>query len=145
MIDRRRQISWWVAVAAMVVNAACAGNPAPGEPGYRFNLNGTYDALFSAQGTDFTGAAELSTAPGGVVTGIVKLTSPEAVTADLEGTVADSSFRFEATYSRSGGCEGALMGRGEIRPDGAGTSGGVDIADDCLGGMMEGRFRFSRP
>jgi hypothetical protein len=144
MIDRRRRIAPLAGVIAILLSFGCAGNPEPGEPGYRFNLNGTYDATFSAQGMDFTGTADLATAAGGAVTGTVRLTSPEMVTAELEGMVADSSFSFESTYSRAGGCEGALLGGGEIQSDGLGTSGDVDIADDCMGGVMEGSFRFTR-
>ncbi len=144
MIDRVPRISLLAAIAAVAVSVGCAGNPEPGDPGYRFNLNGTYDARFSAQGMDFTGSAELATSPGGAVTGTVRLTSPETVTAELEGMVADSTFSFESTYSRAGGCEGALLGGGEIQSEGAGTSGDVDIADDCMGGVMEGSFSFTR-
>jgi hypothetical protein len=144
MNHRGHRIPLLMAMTAILVSVGCAGNPAPGEPGYRFNLNGTYDALFSAQGMDFTGTADLATAAGGAVTGTVRLTSPETVTAELEGMVADSTFSFESTYSRAGGCEGALLGGGEIQSDGVGTSGDVDIADDCMGGVMEGSFRFTR-
>jgi hypothetical protein len=79
------------------------------------------------------------------VTGELRLTSPESVTADLAGTVADSTFQFESTYTRSGGCDGALVGSGSIAPEGAGTSGDLDVADDCAGGLMEGSFELSRP
>ncbi|MCL7980197.1 MAG: hypothetical protein M8865_09880 [marine benthic group bacterium] len=144
MNHRGYRIPLRVAMAAILVSAGCAGNPAPGESGYRFNLNGTYDAMFSAQGMDFTGTADLSTAEGGAVTGTVRLTNPETVSAELKGMVADSTFSFESTYSRAGGCEGALLGGGEILSDGVGTSGDVDIADDCMGGVMEGSFRFTR-
>ncbi|MCL7965740.1 MAG: hypothetical protein M8840_04315 [marine benthic group bacterium] len=144
MNHRGYRIPLLVAIAAILISVGCAGNPAPGESGYRFNLNGTYDAMFSAQGMDFTGTADLSTAEGGAVTGTVRLTNPETVSAELKGMVADSTFSFESTYSRAGGCEGALLGGGEILSDGVGTSGDVDIADDCMGGVMEGSFRFTR-
>ena len=133
------------AISAALLGAACAGNPAPGESGYRFNLQGDYDVLISVQGMDFTGTADLSTVPGGVVTGELRLTSPEPVTADLTGSVADSTFSFESTYTRGGGCEGALIGTGAIEPEGTGSSGNLDVADDCAGGMMEGKFELSRP
>ena len=144
MNHRGYRIPLLAAIAAILVSVGCAGNPAPGESGYRFNLNGTYDAMFSAQGMDFTGTADLSTAEGGAVTGTVRLTNPETVSAELKGMVADSTFSFESTYSRAGGCEGALLGGGEILSDGVGTSGDVDIADDCMGGVMEGSFNFTR-
>lgn len=132
------------AVVAVWLGAACAGNPAPGESGYRFNLQGDYDVVISVQGMAFTGTAQLTTVPGGAVTGELRLTSPEPVTAALTGLVADSTFQFESTYTRSGGCEGALIGSGAIETEGAGSSGDLDVADDCAGGMMEGSFELSR-
>ena len=121
-------------IPVALLGAACAGNPAPGESGYRFNLQGDYDVLISVEGMAFTGTAELSTVPGGAVTGELRLTSPEPVTAALTGMVADSTFQFESTYTRSGGCEA----------EGLGSSGNLDVADDCAGGMMEGSFELSR-
>jgi hypothetical protein len=132
------------AIPAVLLCSACAGNPAPGESGYRFNLQGSYDVALTVQGMAFTGTAELDTAPGGAVTGEIRLDSPEAVTAALTGMVADSSFQFESTYTRGGGCEGALLGSGAIAAEGAGSSGILDVADDCAGGVMEGSFEFSR-
>jgi hypothetical protein len=131
-------------IPAALLGAACAGNPAPGDSGYRFNLQGEYDVLISVQGMAFTGTAELSTVKGGAVNGELRLTSPEPVTAELTGVVADSTFKFESTYTRSGGCEGALIGSGAIEAEGAGSSGNLDVADDCAGGIMEGSFELSR-
>lgn len=131
-------------IPAVLLGSACAGNPAPGESGYRFNLQGSYEVALTVQGMAYTGMADLNTAPGGAVTGEIRLESPEAVTAALTGLVADSTFQFESTYTRSGGCEGALIGSGGITPEGAGSSGILDVADDCAGGVMEGSFEFSR-
>lgn len=132
------------AVAAALVGSACAGNPAPGESGYRFNMQGAYDVELDVQGMVITGRAQLNTVPGGAVTGELRLTSPEAVTADLTGVVSDSTFQFESTYVRSGGCEGVLIGYGDIEVEGVGSSGSLDVADDCAGGM-EGSYELSRP
>ena len=130
-------------VAGLAVG--CAGNPAPGDSGYAYNLNGTYEAVFEAQGTGYTGTMSISTAPGGVVTGTVLLTSPAEVIGDVTGMVADSTFQFESDYVREGGCGGTLMGAGPIQPGGAGSTGLVEIADDCMGGMMEGSFELVLP
>ncbi len=127
------------------LSGACSGNPAPGESGYPFNLNGTYDTRFEVQGTNYTGTMIVSTAPGGVVTGSVLLTSPAEVIGDIEGTVADSTFVFESTYTRDGGCGGLLTGTGGIRAEGATSSGTIEIADDCAGGIMEGTYSVIRP
>ena len=142
--------STWLRAAASVLSVAlltvgCAGNPAPGDSGYEFNLNGTYDAVFEAQGTAYTGTMSVSTAPGGVVTGTVLLTSPAEVIGDVTGMVADSTFQFESDYMRDGGCGGTLIGAGPIQSGGAGSSGFVEIADDCMGGMMEGSFELVLP
>jgi hypothetical protein len=133
------------ALSVALLGAGCAGNPAPGESGYRFNLNGTYDAVFEAQGTAYTGTMSVSTAPGGVVTGTVFLTSPAEVIGDVTGTVVDSTFQFESDYLRDGGCGGTLLGAGPIQSGGAGSSGLIEIADDCMGGMMEGSFELALP
>ena len=130
---------------ALLLSGACAGNPAPGEPGYPYNLQGRYDVVFSVQGMDYTGTAELGTVRGGAVTGEIRLEYPEPITADLNGTVADSTFRFESVYTRSGDCDGALLGTGAIRPEGTGSSGDVEVIDDCVGGVMEGGFELTRP
>lgn len=130
---------------AAFLAAGCAGNPEPGDSGYRFNLNGGYDAMVEAQGTAYMGTAELTTLPGGAVTGSIVLTSPGQVEADVTGTVTDSTFQFESVYVRDGGCEGVLLGTGRIEPEGVAASGSVDIADDCSGSMLAGSFKFSRP
>ena len=142
--------STWLRAAASVLSVAflamgCAGNPAPGDSGYEYNLNGTYDAVFEAQGTSYTGTVSVSTAPGGVVTGTVLLTSPAEVIGDVTGMVADSTFQFESDYVRDGGCGGTLIGLGPIESGGAGSSGTIEIADDCMGGMMEGSFELALP
>lgn len=132
-------------LAVSVLAAGCAGNPAPGESGYKYNLNGTYETVFEAQGTNYTGTMSVTTAPGGVVTGAVLLTSPAEVIGDVTGTVVDSTFTFESDYVRDGGCGGTLIGTGAILSGGTGSSGTVEIADDCMGGMMEGSFELARP
>ncbi len=59
--------------------------------------------------------------------------------------VADSTFQFESDYVRDGGCGGTLIGTGPIESGGTGSSGTVEIADDCMGGMMEGSFELALP
>lgn len=142
--------SKWLRAAATILSVsalsgACAGNPAPGESGYPYNLNGTYEATFEAQGTRYTGTLALTTAAGGVVTGSVLLTSPTEVKGDVSGTVADSTFEFGSTYTRDGGCGGLLTGKGGVEADGVASSGSIEIADDCAGGIMEGTYSVVRP
>ena len=132
-------------LSVSVLAAGCAGNPAPGESGYKYNLNGTYETVIEAQGTAYTGTMSVSTAPGGAVTGTVLLTSPAEVIGDVTGMVVDSTFGFESDYVRDGGCGGTLIGTGAILSGGAGSSGTVEIADDCMGGMMEGSFELVLP
>ena len=87
------------AIPAVLLCSACAGNPAPGESGYRFNLQGSYDGALSVQGMAYTGTAELSTAPGGAVTGEIRLESPEAVTVSFDLGEACSMREFRLWFS----------------------------------------------
>lgn len=142
--------STWMRAAATLLSVsllsgACAGNPAPGESGYPYNLNGTYETTFEAQGTSYTGTMAVTTATGGVVTGSVLLTSPTEVKGDISGTVADSTFEFSSTYTRDGGCAGLLTGKGGVESNGVASSGTIEIADDCAGGIMEGTYSVVRP
>ncbi len=132
------------AISLSVLAGACAGNPQPGDSGYRFNLNGTYETTFEAMGTKYTGTMTVRTASAGAVTGAVLLTSPTEVIGDIEGTVVDSTFQFESSYSRDGGCGGLLTGAGRIQPNGGTSSGTIEIADDCAGGLMEGTYSLAR-
>jgi hypothetical protein len=125
--------------------AGCAGNPEPGEKGYPFNLNGTYDAVFVVQGMPYAGKSTLSTAPGGVVTGDVRFDSPAEVLGSFDGSVRDSTLLFESTYERDMGCRGTVIGEGTVVSGGAGATGTIEVADDCGGGVMEGTFEIARP
>ncbi|NIP78877.1 MAG: hypothetical protein GWM90_06620, partial [Gemmatimonadetes bacterium] len=64
------------AVLAFAALFACAHVPVPGEPGYPYNLDGTYRVRFSVEGESYRGTADLSTAVGGAVTGEFRLSSP---------------------------------------------------------------------
>ncbi|MCG8467176.1 MAG: hypothetical protein MJB57_03070, partial [Gemmatimonadetes bacterium] len=56
---------------------ACAGAPGPGDPGYEYNLNGTYAGEVAADdGSAFAGVFEFQTLPGGEITGTMALTDP---------------------------------------------------------------------
>ncbi|MDX1576909.1 MAG: hypothetical protein R3266_00425 [Gemmatimonadota bacterium] len=116
--------------------AACAGNPAPGEPGYDYNLDGTYIAEFVGDdGTVFTGSMTLETLPGGEVTGTMDLVDPLAITGQVGGLIVGSEASFEVTFDiPDQGCGGIVAGSGVIAAGGGGVEGMFDdITDDCGG------------
>jgi hypothetical protein len=144
-MNARRGIPGAVALVAAGVLTGCAGNPAPGEKGYPYNLNGEYDAVFVVQGMPYSGLTTLSTAPGGAVTGEIRFDRPVDVLGSFDGSVRDSTLLFESMYERDMGCQGTVIGEGTVLPGGAGASGTIQVADDCGGGVMEGTFEFAGP
>ncbi len=143
---RTKSRSSWVLVSAAggILAAGCAGNPAPGEKGYPFNLDGAYDAMIEVQGMPYTGVMTLRTGSAGAVTGELRFTSPVEVTGTVTGTIADSTFTFQSPYIRDMGCEGTVFGEAVVARGGGGASGPAEVADDCAGGVMEGRFQIGR-
>lgn len=120
--------------------AACAGNPQPGEPGYPYNLTGTYQALFMVAGEANRGTMELSTAPGGLVSGGFVVTEPAAVLGEVEGRIVADSIEFQMPYERTGSCSGVVHGRSAIAEGGAAFGGDILLDDSCAGetpGTME--------
>ena len=144
-MSARAHVAIGIAVLGAGLLAGCAGNPGPGEKGYAYNVNGTYDAVFVVQGMPYSGTATLSTAPGGAVTGEIRFERPEEVLGSFDGSVSDSTLLFESLYERDMGCRGTVIGQGTVLPAGAGVSGTIEIADDCGGGVMEGTFEIARP
>lgn len=134
------------AVAALLVGAACAANPKPGEPGYAYNLTGSYDVTFVVEGTPYTGTADLSTAPGGALSGTVALDDPATVLGSIDrGTVVGDSVHYNGSYSiQENGCSGTFEGHGTIAEGGAGANGPFRVEDDCDSGTLSGTFSFQR-
>jgi hypothetical protein len=121
---------------------ACAGNPRPGEPGYRFNVEGTYRASFVVEGTPYGGTMALATAPGGAVTGSMMVVDPP-MDSQATGSVAADTLRLTIPYSMPNGCTGTASLLGPIADGGDAVSGTMALQDSC-GGALSGTFSFSR-
>lgn len=126
---------------------ACAGKapprePAPGDPGYAFNVSGSYTGMFSVEGQTISAVMVLETGPEGVVTGEVRV--PEmGITAPVEGTVAGDQFTLHIGYFNPGsGCNGAARSTATVEQGGGSFSGGMAISE--CGQSMSGSVRFRR-
>lgn len=140
-----RKFSRVLAVLPFLV-AACAGNPEPGDEGYPYNLNGTYDAEFvtDEDGQAFAGSLTLGTAQGGVVTGMMELRDPATVEGDVEGLIFEDELTITIPYTIiDNGCSGVASGLGVIAEGGDSVTGHVDIADEC-GGPSGATFTLTR-
>ena len=124
--------------------AACAGNPEPGESGYPYNLTGRYQAEFVVEGTPYRGTMDLSTAPGGAVTGSFTVSDPAEVVGSVEGTLLADSLDFQMPYEiLETGCAGVVRGRGAVAEAGAGMGGAIQV-DDACDGQMSGTLTLTR-
>ena len=132
-----------VLLHAAWVAAACAGNPQPGAPGYRYNVSGAYDANFVVEGTSYAGTASLTTASGGAVTGTVAVTSPMTLNMNAAGTVVADSLRVSLPYTMPDGCNGTAYLSGTVTVGGD-SAGGVMSVDDSCGGTLGGTFTLTR-
>jgi hypothetical protein len=129
-------------IAATLV--ACAGNPKPGEPGYAYNLVGSYQAEFVVDGTPYRGMMDLSTAPGGVVSGSFTVIDPARVEGTVQGSIVADTVAFEMPYEiKDNGCIGVVYGRHAIA-EGGGTFGGDIRLEDSCGGEMTGTATVQR-
>jgi hypothetical protein len=139
MLDIRRVMP----IAVAVLYGACAGNPQPGDPGYAYNLSGTYDATYIVNDEPYSGTIDLSTAPGGDVTGTFLLGDPDLIEGSFSGVIAGNEFTYSGPYQIAGGCGGTVSGSGFITEGGTLVSGEVQVDDEC-GGPMLGTYSFSR-
>jgi hypothetical protein len=122
---------------------ACAGNPKPGDSGYRFNVTGPYTAHFDVSGQPYDGTMTLATARGGTVTGSMALVSPATINSQVTGTVLADTLRLSIPYATPDGCGGTAALIGTIAEGGAAANGTMDVQDSC-GGALEGTFTLSR-
>lgn len=123
--------------------AACAGNPQPGESGYPYNLTGRYQAEFLAEGTPYRGTVDLSTAPGGAVSGSFTITDPMQIVGSVEGAIIADTLDFQMPYEiLENGCAGVVHGRGPIVEGGTGVSSAVRI--DSCDGELNGTMTLTR-
>lgn len=129
------------ASALLVLLAACAGTPGPGEPGYPFNVSGAYSGQFVVDGQGISATLSLQTAPGGAVTGEVRV--PEMrITATVSGTVVGSQFSVRIAYRNPGnGCDGVAESTATVGDGGETISGPLTVTEcgQALGGSMSFR------
>jgi hypothetical protein len=137
----RRLLLINVAVS-LVGGGACSGTPSAGEAAYRYNLDGRYASDMTVRQTNYSGAMDLATAPGGTVSGTMTLMTPIPITAELTGRVTGDSIAFGGPY-RTPDCTGVLRGRGQIADGGGAAWGDVKIDDGCVGAMA-GSFRLKK-
>jgi hypothetical protein len=124
--------------------AACAANPQPGEPGYPYNLSGSYRVEVLVDGAPYRGMMELSTAPGGVVNGSFMVTEPVHVAGTVEGAIVADTLDFRMPYEiQENGCAGVVSGRGGVAEGGGAFSSPV-VLDDSCGGEMSGTISIQR-
>jgi hypothetical protein len=116
---------------------ACAVNPGPGEPGYRFNVSGLYQGSVMVEGLAFNLSMELFTGAGGTLAGDYRVTDPVAMSGPVTGALVADSVSFSLNYTRPmDGCSGFLQGEGTVEPGGDSFSGRARISDSCDGSLI---------
>jgi hypothetical protein len=126
----------------LVLLAACAGNPGPGQPGYPFNVSGDYSGQFVVEGQGIAAMLSLRTGPGGVVTGEARV-AEMGITANVEGTVLGSQFTLRMSYHNpSTRCDGLVEGTATIAEGGASFSGPATVTE--CGQSMGASLSFRR-
>lgn len=120
-------------IVAATALAACAGNPAPGEEGYPYNVSGEYRAEFvDSDGATYVGTMRLATSPGGAVDGEMRLEEPMAIAGTVEGTLLENVLRLSVAYEiPDAGCVGDATGSGTVAEGGATVEGELQITSDC--------------
>lgn len=144
MIALRRSIAL---PAAALLLAACAGKvpirePAPGDPGYAYNVSGTYAGMVSVEGQTIPATMVLETGPEGTVTGELRV-AEMGITAPVEGTISGDQFSLHIGYFNPGsGCNGAARSTATVEHGGGAFSGGMSLSE--CGQTMSGALRFRR-
>lgn len=112
---------------------ACAGNPAPGEEGYPYNVDGEYEAAFTASdGVAYTGTMHLATSIGGSVEGAMVLDDPMTITGEVDGTLVQDRLEISIGFEiPEVDCVGVVAGTGIVAEGGAPVEGEVTIEGDC--------------
>jgi hypothetical protein len=131
-----------ILVELLVAAAACSRAPEPSDPERRYNLAGTYSSDMIVREKRYSGSIELATRASGALSGVMKLTNPIAITAELSGFIVGDSVAFDGPY-RTPDCTGVLRARGRVDSGGRSAWGVVNIDDGCVGAMA-GSFRLER-
>ena len=139
----RIKTSGLLILAALVVG--CAGSPGPGDSGYPYNVAGDYSGSLTVAGVTMTGTIQVSTQPGGTVTGTVSVNRPIQINGTLNGALAGDQLTVGIAYGNNPatGCSGGTMdGALTIAEHGANISGAVKITD--CGEILDATIDFSR-
>lgn len=132
-----------ITLAAMVVAAsACAITPGPGDPGYPFNVSGSYTGRLRVDGQPFDATLQLRTTPGGSVRGALRVSVPVEIEGRVEGVIIDDLLRLTISYRDARDCESGIQGILTVERGGAVIEGPVTV-DDC-GTATAGRMNFRR-
>lgn len=126
---------------------ACAGAPGPGDPGYEYNLNGSYVGEIAADdGNFFSATFELETMPGGEVVGTMSVTDPFSIEGDVTGMIIGAEASLDMTYEITDqGCGGSFSGSAVIDAGGNGAAGSMEVTEDgCGGGPTAITMTFTR-
>lgn len=130
-------------ILVLAALAACAANPRPGEPGYPYNVSGTYDATFTVDGDPYTGTLEAATGPGGAVTGSFRVVGDVTASGSFTGTLAGDSLSWSGPYTLAEvDCPGLVSGRGTVDQGGESFSG--DLHVEGCDAVYEGGYTASR-
>ena len=128
----------------MVVSAACATTPRPGDSSYPYNLSGQYAGVLAVDDQRFAAELTLTTSSGGDVDGAFRVRPPFEIDGRVIGVLIDGLLRLTVTYqSTSGdGCNGQIEGILTVAEGGGSVDGPVTIAD--CGDPIAGRMSFRR-
>lgn len=123
----------FMCLIAVVASAACAGTPGPGDSGYAYNVEGDYNGAVTVDGQAFTGPIQLSTAPGGIVTGSYRVTQPVELGGEVEGTLLNDQLTIRMSYGNNPmtGCAGGTMTGTLTVSEGGERVSGTVVVNDC--------------
>jgi hypothetical protein len=101
-------------LVAIVLLAACAGTPGPGDPGYLYNLAGAYSGQFVVDGQALPATLQIETLPGGAVQGGFNIPMM-GIGGEIEGEIVADRFTFTASYTNpESGCDGVAVSEAAI-------------------------------
>ncbi|MDA0327993.1 MAG: hypothetical protein O2958_03110 [Gemmatimonadetes bacterium] len=126
----------------LLLTVACASAPRPGDPGYPFNVVGSYTGRFLIDNQPFDANIQLRTTSGGRVSGAFRVVAPFEIEGQIDGVVADDLLRLTVRYRNPQGCDGRIEGILSVE-EGGGTFEGPVTVTDC-GSPTAGRMSFRR-
>lgn len=132
--------------------AACATAAGPGDPGYPYNLEGTYGGNLTVADAEYEAVIRMETASDGTISGGFAAAPLNAIAddrsgsmqGDFSGTITGDSLVWRTSWVvPSTGCSGVLRGRGPVARGGGEVEGELRMAGSCVE-SAGGTFRLSR-